>query len=304
MTEEVYTTSGVIIVDEAHHVKSNTYEWVLGHSKAVYRYGFSGTIPEGNTHAGMQTRQFLGEVIYKISNKTLIDMGVSADPQIRFIEMNHPIDYPSMHAWAVEEMNREGRRWGLVEGRQEAYKRVYRRVMQEYITHNKRRNQEIARVVLSEFPTRQTLVVIDSLEHGENIRALLEGEILGDIDFIHGDAPTRKGSLVKFREGKLRVLVSSVIIDEGIDISRIEVLVMAAGKKSRRQILQRVGRGLRRKEGENKVTIVDFYDKDGGFDSKGEYKPGYLERHSIERKTIYTNEKFEMKTVQFGGHIT
>ena len=99
--------------------------------------------------------------------------------------------------------------------------------------------------------------------------------------------------LLKFKEGSLKILLSSSILDEGIDIERIDTLVLASARKSRRQILQRIGRGLRRKRGENVVDIIDFFDLDGK----------YLEKHSRERLKLYKKEKFDIIIESFDGKV-
>jgi superfamily II DNA or RNA helicase len=143
--------------------------------------------------------------------------------------------------------------------------------------------------VVNEHKDKQTLIVVDYLDHGQRLYDLLEPLIGSDnVDFIHGLADTREGSLADFRKGTLRVLISSSIIDEGIDISRIQLLVLAGGKKSKRQILQRIGRGLRRKAGENVVVILDIFDRD----------KKYLERHSKERLKLYNKEGFHVEIVE------
>lgn len=54
-----------------------------------------------------------------------------------------------------------------------------------------------------------------------------------------------------------------------------------------KNVLQRVGRSLRRKEGENVVKVVDFADTSHPF----------LARHSSIRIRIYEREKFEVVAV-------
>jgi superfamily II DNA or RNA helicase len=68
-------------------------------------------------------------------------------------------------------------------------------------------------------------------------------------------------------------------------------MVLLGGKKSKRQLLQRIGRGLRKKETDNRIDILDFFDYDGK----------YLERHSTIRRKIYKKEKFDIEMVRFTG---
>ena len=109
--------------------------------------------------------------------------------------------------------------------------------------------------------------------------------------FIHGDSPHRTEALESFRRGELGVLISSQILDEGVDVSGIDVLAIAGGMKCKRELLQRVGRGLRRKEGgPNVLRIVDFMDAGNR----------YLDDYSEKRRQIYEAEGFEVKLVPEG----
>jgi superfamily II DNA or RNA helicase len=297
--EQAFFGSKVLIVDEAHHMKSATHQAVFAKSKAVYRFGCSGTIADEDTYDGWLMRQYIGDVVYNISNKELIDQGVSAEPIINMIKMPHAVNYTAIIAEIREDNDKKGKKFESPwREKEEVYKKVFAKVLQKHIVENGMRNAVVVDKVTKDYKNKQILIVVDFLEHGRRLEAMLWERIklitgkddleLRDMDFIHGTSESRTGSLAKFRKGTLRVLISSSIIDEGIDISRIEVLILAAGKKSRRQILQRIGRGLRRKEGENVVHILDFYDFDGK----------YLEKHSKERLKLYNKEKFRVEIVE------
>jgi superfamily II DNA or RNA helicase len=109
--------------------------------------------------------------------------------------------------------------------------------------------------------------------------------------FIHGSAVDRNAAFSDFKAGALSTLISSSILDEGVDIDIIRKLVLGAGGKggeASRQILQRVGRSLRKKkEGENTVQIWDIIDANNR----------YLSRHSFHRLSIYEREGFEIRII-------
>jgi len=281
------------VVSNCHHMKSATHLSVFRRSRAVYRIGFSGTVPAEDTYDGWLVRQYIGDVVYNVTNKELIDSGVSAAPIIKLIECYHDVDYDNIVYQIRNEDSAEGVTFSAPwKEKESVYKRVYRRVVEQYIVENVKRNKMIVDRVCGEYKDKQVLIVVDLLKHGELLIDMIDARLgVGQADFIHGDSESRKGSLLAFRAGTLRVLVSSSIIDEGIDISRIELLVLAAGKKSRRQILQRIGRGLRRKEGENVVTVIDFFDYDGK----------YLEKHSKARFSLYKEEQFEVELLPEDG---
>lgn len=287
--QDMFNKSKVLICDEVHHMKAATHAEVFKRSKAVYRFGCSGTIPEEDTYDGWLARQYIGDVVFNVTNKELIDQGISADPLIKMVEFWHDIDYIEIVNQIRAEDAMKGKTYPTAwKEREEVYKRVFAVVLKEHIVQNDIRNKAVVEKICKDYRGKQTLIVVDFLEHGKRIHDLMWEQEKDNVDFIHGQSESRKGSLLAFRRGEMRVLISTSIVDEGIDISRIEVLVLAGGKKSKRQILQRIGRGLRRKEGENKVIVLDFYDYDGK----------YLEKHSAERLKIYNKEGFNVEIIK------
>jgi ERCC4-related helicase len=79
------------------------------------------------------------------------------------------------------------------------------------------------------------------------------------------------------------ILICTQVLDEGVDIPVINVLIMAAALKKYRRTVQRAGRGMRPKEGQNRVFIFDFWD---------EGHP-YLVKHSDYRKWTYEREEYD-----------
>jgi superfamily II DNA or RNA helicase len=269
-----------VIVDEVHHAKSKSLQSILSSCKAVYRFGFSGTILAEGTHDGMLIRSWLGSVEFEITNDELISMGVSAKPRVTI----HEMDIEPLLGGIFDDAKAILKvKHGEFDGKQ-LMRKVYDLTIQRGITHNKDRNAKVMETI-NEHPGKSMLVVVDLLAHGKEIKDLLEANGV-DAEFISGASEVRKDALARFKAGDLHVLISTNIIDEGVDISRIEILVMLAGKKSRRQLLQRVGRSLRKKKGkENTVLIVDFMD----------YGSRHLEKHSKERYNIYKTEKFDIE---------
>ena len=89
------------------------------------------------------------------------------------------------------------------------------------------------------------------------------------------------------RSGKLKVMIATSLIDEGVDISGINALILGASGKSLRQTLQRIGRALRKKKDDNTTQIFDFNDMTHRF----------LLGHAGERLKIYDEEEFEVNHV-------
>jgi len=270
-----------IVVDEVHHAVNASITSLLAASKAVWRLGCSGTIPEADTFNGMLVRQYIGSVVFRITNDELIEKGVSAKPQIFIYE----IDSSSILKGVFDEAKRNLTLKLGEYSSQQLMKEVYRLTISRGIINNPERNGKVVDIIKGN-KNKSTLIVVDLLEHGTVIETILEKAGI-DAKFISGESEIRKSALDSFKAGKLHVLISTNIIDEGLDVPLISCLVLLAGKKSRRQLLQRVGRSLRKKPGENIVKIYDFAD----------YGSRYLQAHTKERLQIYKDEKFTVTFV-------
>jgi superfamily II DNA or RNA helicase len=58
----------------------------------------------------------------------------------------------------------------------------------------------------------------------------------------------RKDILRDFGKGRIQTLVAPNILNEGIDVPEADLGIIVAGSKTRREMIQRMGRVLRRKQ--------------------------------------------------------
>lgn len=72
----------------------------------------------------------------------------------------------------------------------------------------------------------------------------------------------RTQRLSDLRFGKLKALVAPTVLDEGVDVPDVTLAVVMGGSKSRRQMIQRMGRVLRLKRDGGKATFVVIYARD------------------------------------------
>jgi superfamily II DNA or RNA helicase len=265
-TMEFMESIRVMIADEVHHSKATTwYESLPLCSNAIYRVGLTGTVDKKDKMGWMRLQAIFSDVITRVSNEYLIDKGISSKPTIRLVPIQEPRNIEIIGNYM------EAYRLGIVE--------------------NEVRNEMIAQLVDSYIKRRAggVLVSVKEIEHGNRILAKLKERGI-DVEFIHGgsDVDDRARGLEKFSKGQLKVLIASTIIDEGVDMKSIGCMVLAAGGKSMRQQLQRIGRGLRLNgiDG-NSVMVFDFYDQTNKF----------LLGHSNERIKIFKAEKFDVKVL-------
>jgi superfamily II DNA or RNA helicase len=205
---------------------------------AEYRIGLSGSLNENPKNLYIWSQ--LGYIIHEINSEELIEQEYLAMPEIRMITIHN---YDVLGTWPE--------------------------VREEFIIHNEIRNNEIRVICIED--TGFVVIIVNLIEHGELLQ-----KIIPDSEFINGelDKPTREKIMHDAREGKLKVLIGTVI-NEGIDLPNIDTIILAGGGKSDIQTIQSAGRVLR-KNGLKTKTIIDFYDTGK-----------YLREHSNERKKVY-----------------
>jgi len=272
----------VVIVDEAHRAASKMYRKVIEAMRtAAVRVGMSGTFPPEESYYGMLLKGNFGETLFRVTNEDLKVLGVSAPMRAVVVRGD----------WYVEGLAEEGRQLFLKKKDKE--KKVFNPetkywnlAYEKGILRNKSRTAFICTITKEIAQKKGVLVIVDRIEHGEEIFwSLVEKKSKNKIKYVFADSPERKEALEDFRHGKIDVLISSPILDEGIDISGIYYLVLASGGKSKRRLLQRIGRGLRKKTDRRELVVFDFYDD----------SVPLLERHTRERMSIYKKEGFPIK---------
>jgi superfamily II DNA or RNA helicase len=257
----------VMIADEVHHSKSDTWYSSLSLcSNATYRVGLTGTVDKKDEMGWQRLQAVFSRIIVKVSNDFLIDRGISSKPTIRLVPIQEP------------------RNIEIVGNFMEAYKLG--------IVENDVRNKTIANLAVAYKKQRPggILISVKEIEHGERILKLIQEQGITSIAFIHGSSEDehRSGMLEAFSKGQLEILIASTIIDEGVDMKSIGCMILAAGGKSLRQQLQRIGRGLRLNgiDG-NSVMVFDFFDATNK----------YLLEHSKARIKIFKEENFDCKVL-------
>jgi len=77
---------------------------------------------------------------------------------------------------------------------------------------------------------------------------------------IWGDSPTveREAALRDLADGKVNVVFSVDLFNEGVDVPSVDTLLLLRPTDSPTLFLQQLGRGLRRSDGKSACTVIDF----------------------------------------------
>jgi superfamily II DNA or RNA helicase len=265
-------TVQVGVIDEIQHSAAKTYSATIATFKEMSaKIGLTGTIPEDELTA-LRIRGTMGEVLYSIESEELARDGYVVLPKVKMVQGNWDVGLKEkLKAINWYKFGAERQAWDIV--------RRYG------IITNMFRNQKVADVlnVYKKQGVSGILVIVDLLEHGQ-----LLSELTGE-QFIFGEAGGRANVYDDFKTGKIPVLISSPILDEGIDITGIKVVILASGGKSKLRLLQRIGRGMRKQKNKFSCDIVDFQDEEIGM----------LKRHTEKRLKVYKDEGFVITDFSF-----
>jgi len=232
----------LVIVDEAHHISNNTYFKVLKNTGAYYRFGLSGTPLDRSDCSSLITVGMLGEVIHKTTSSELIRRDLLTKPTIIFIPISEEDAFP--------------------QGNENYFE--WREVYEAGIVYNNYRNTAIARIVqkLLQKGKKHILVMVKEVRHGECLENLFrEYGLHAPLLWSTTSKFELSQKLEWFRNGKISVLISSPIFDEGIDIPEVDAIVLAGGGESTIKTIQRIGRGVRKSHNKQNLVVIDFFDQ-------------------------------------------
>lgn len=266
----------VVVFDEAQHL-SNGRQQAIGRCliNAPFRYAMTGSLPKDK----LKTLKIMGMTdcinLYNITNKELIDAGHSASPLVHLHTVNHK--------------NITEYRLVTKDGDTFSEKIPYKEMYETVVAFNDDYDQIVAKEAGFWVQEKglSTFVTVDRVDHGKRLAKLIN-DLGVKCEFLWGDhsGMYRADKVRDFKIGLLPCIVTN-IFKEGVNVPRIQALILAGAGKSSVLLLQRIGRALRRKEGmsENVAHIIDFQ-------HKGEK---YSNKHSKERLQIFHEEKFDIE---------
>lgn len=107
--------------------------------------------------------------------------------------------------------------------------------------------------------TMRVLGFCVSVEHARFMaRCFTKAGIASDAVWADSSPDERAAALRALREGRLRVLFSVDLFNEGVDVPLVDTLLLLRPTDSPTLYLQQLGRGLRRAEGKRVCTVLDF----------------------------------------------
>ena len=105
---------------------------------------------------------------------------------------------------------------------------------------------------------QRTLAFCVSVTHAEFMTTQFSKAGIACAAVYAGSPLSRADALERLRDGRLAVIFSVDLFNEGVDLPAIDTVMMLRPTESKILFLQQLGRGLRKSEGKERLVILDF----------------------------------------------
>lgn len=239
-----------IVIDEFHHAAADSYMKVINYFKPEFLLGLTATPYR------MDTRDIYAicddNVIYEMYLKDAINRDLLVP--FRYYGVFDPTDYEQIEykngSYVIEDLERE-------------------------LSTNER-----ADLILShyrKFSGKKTLGFCASTAHSEYMAEYFSRNGIPSVAVHSGQSEKkflmeRKQAVEKLVSGEVKVVFAVDIFNEGVDIPCVDMVMFLRPTESYIVFLQQLGRGLRKSEAKNHLTVLDFI----GNYKKAHYVPALL----------------------------
>jgi len=257
---KTFSGFGLVIVDECHHIASETFVQAIPKLTSKHMLGLSAT-PERKDRLMHVINWCLGPMLYQSDAAEKVDAGVKVE---------------------VMEFETDDAEFNTVIKNQAGV--MFTSLMVNKLTEYEPRNQMLIELLkdVYEEENRQTLVLTDRVEHTKKLFELLPPEIQAHTGILaRGMKPAVR---TEFCESK-RILISTYqLVKEGFDVASLNTLVMATPRPDIEQI---VGRILRVEKAKRTVAPLIFDIVDSTFRRQFQARLSlYKDRNYIVEKVV------------------
>jgi superfamily II DNA or RNA helicase len=227
----------IVIVDEFHRAGAPTYKRLLGHLQPRLLVGLTAT-PERTDNEDI-LHYFDGHIAAEMRLWDALERNLVC-----------PFQYFGVH----DDSDLTGIRWSRGSYDVSELENLY--------TGNDARVRMVLQQVAEkhrDYRTMRALGFCVSIAHAEFMARRFTDAGLPSIAVSAGtDTDERSDALKKLRAGEIRALFAVDLFNEGVDLPEVDTLLFLRPTESALVFLQQLGRGLRRYDGKDCVTVLDF----------------------------------------------
>ncbi|MFA4944421.1 MAG: helicase-related protein [Lentisphaeria bacterium] len=268
LQDEVLATRQAWIVDEVHHGASDQVRRLgerLPH--VYYRWGATGTFFRSGLDE-LAMHALLSNVVYRVTAGELLRLGYLVPVRAAIL----PLPVPRLRMAARSTFHGGGH--GT-----------------EGVHEHDVRNRVVSGVcAMLAARGRSVVCLVGTRRQGKILRDLVRQQLPHpaspedqQVEFVHGQVEDQQvgQALDRFEQGRVRVLLGTTILGEGVDLPRADALVLARGEHAEVALTQAIYRVCTAYPGKSLSLLVDFED---------DHHPR-LREHALARQAKYAQEE-------------
>lgn len=268
-TKEVINRCQVLIADEVHTTATETYGSIIKEAvNTQVRIGLSAT-PWTNQENHKLLQGFFGNTICSITESDMIKDGVIMEPQFLF--------YTSPKGFVPNKIGEFACNIGnLSTGHR--YK-ILNQVYNYLILNNSGRNKKIVELALKRSTPELGPVIIivnkvndigKKVGHATILKTMFEAK-RKQVSVISGSIKKKdRVSIIEdLKNNNIDIVIAGPkVLTAGVNIPSLSTAILAGAGKSDTDLIQRIGRLLRKKEGKEQPLVIDFMDTQFWFENQ------------------------------------
>jgi superfamily II DNA or RNA helicase len=251
----------LVVFDEVHHLPAAGYRNIAEFSAAPYRLELTATYErEDDLHS--ELNRLIGGKVYEKKVSELAGGHLATysikrvTTQLTKEERKEYEQYYSIFLNYIRKTRtiikgpQDFQKCVIKSGRDpEARKALLARNEARYLAFNSNSKLEKLKEILE---THKEDRIFIFTEHNRFVHQISRDFFIPAITY-RTPAKERSSILEKFKAGKYRAVVTSKVLDEGIDVPEANIGIIASGTGSKREYVQRLGRILRKEEGKKAI---------------------------------------------------
>ncbi len=252
---------GLLVFDEAHHLPAPAYARAAESSLAPLRLGLTAT-PERPDGQHLRLDALVGPIVYRKEISELageflaeyrtevVTVRLGDEEQERYdaarARFRGFVDAQGIRLGAPDGW----RRFLMASARTREGRAAFKAFQESRaIAHGTERKVELVQALVAQEWGRRTLIFTN-----DNATAYrIASRLLAPCITHHTDVKERRAWIEAFGEGHLNVLVTSRVLNEGVDLPAAEVAIVVSGTSTVRESVQRLGRILRPRAGKQAI---------------------------------------------------
>lgn len=278
---------GLLIADECHRFGADT--WARG-LKPVFsrRLGLTATLERSDNGLERILLPYFEERCYQLEYEEALEDDVIAHFKIAFIGVDFDDDEAEIYEEADEKCRRMRNKlinthgvssepfgefmkevtrlsnggWGEATFDARRYIKAFSD-RRKVISAAKQKIECLTDLIPSIQEAERTIIFTQTLHAAKKaVESLVRRDINAQVLDATMTIDERQQVFAGFENGDEEVVAAPMLLDEGVDVPSADLAIILASSKSRRQMIQRMGRVLRKKEDERLARVAIIYVKD------------------------------------------